>query len=517
MKSPAAKIFWLLLAGVTLARFFSACAGGIHATEAYFWLLGGRWEWASFEGPGGLPALVALLGAFSEHSAFFLPVLSPLWVLVSSLGLWWFVRRRHEATAAMWVVAFWNCLPWNNAAGLQFSPDPLFLTLWIWFWAVSWKAAGDLHGQGLWWVLASVLSALGCLVSYAMLLAPLGIVGAVIADRLFAAKKTPRLSAACLLVPLASLAALSGPFAWNVRTGWVAFAGTTWQRFVEPGGTASVESLVSAVLAGGGLLGFVLLFAIVRRARTGVVGFPSGNVMNGWLAGAANFPAAIWFVLQVWRGEAAEIPLLLLVAGLLPLWLPAVLESHVGHRPLALRKSLAVLAGGVALVLSLPGILGGDGRAQNPDWAGIAERVERVARIYQPAGEDPVFLIAGSPEIASGTGFYLLHRDTGRFHDFPPMYLRESQNLASQFGLWPRYDEFLESAKGAGDAFFQEQKGVNPYLGRSALYLGEEKPSDLPQTIENGFERVLPLEVLYLPDGGALYLYFCEDYQTAPL
>jgi hypothetical protein len=45
------------------------------------------------------------------------------------------------------------------------------------------------------------------------------------------------------------------------------------------------------------------------------------------------------------------------------------------------------------------------------------------------------------------------------------------------------------------------------------LYLGTE----LPQTIQGAFSQVQPLRTIRLPDGGALTIYLCLDYQTLPL
>ena len=63
------------------------------------------------------------------------------------------------------------------------------------------------------------------------------------------------------------------------------------------------------------------------------------------------------------------------------------------------------------------------------------------------------------------------------------------------------------------DEYFTEQKGVNPFMGRNALYLG----ADLPQTIGAAFENVTPLSRIVLPGGRKLTIFLCLNYQTLPL
>ena len=63
------------------------------------------------------------------------------------------------------------------------------------------------------------------------------------------------------------------------------------------------------------------------------------------------------------------------------------------------------------------------------------------------------------------------------------------------------------------DEFFTEQKGINPFVGRNALFLG----SELPQTIRGAFADVRSLRQIQLPNGGQLTVFLCLDYQTLPL
>ena len=132
-------------------------------------------------------------------------------------------------------------------------------------------------------------------------------------------------------------------------------------------------------------------------------------------------------------------------------------------------------------------------------------------------GHEGVFLVAGDAPLAAIMGYHL--RDVlVPPEGHPAVYERESQDISSQFGLWPGYDDFVETDR-VVDEYFTEQKGENPFVGRSALYLSREAPDELPQTIKAGFESVTFLEQLPPAggDGAPLYLYFCLNYQTVPL
>jgi hypothetical protein len=146
-------------------------------------------------------------------------------------------------------------------------------------------------------------------------------------------------------------------------------------------------------------------------------------------------------------------------------------------------------------------------------WPSVARAIEPLATEAQTGLTTPLFVIAPDPDATSALSYHLARSQFGASH---PVFLRESQDLSNQFGLWPRYDDFVPTAQ-APDEYFQELKAVNPYLGRSALYVTEEEPADLPQTITSAFVRCTPYATISLSAGRKLRVYLCEDYQTMPL
>src|SRR5205807_10578494 len=106
-------------------------------------------------------------------------------------------------------------------------------------------------------------------------------------------------------------------------------------------------------------------------------------------------------------------------------------------------------------------------------WKSLAAEVERVRNEQEAKLGKKLFLIADERHRASEISFYLKDkRMEGPGH--PPCYIIESQDLVNQFSFWPRYDQFVEAAASPNqpsEDAFTEQKGVNPFVGRSALLI----------------------------------------------
>jgi hypothetical protein len=99
----------------------------------------------------------------------------------------------------------------------------------------------------------------------------------------------------------------------------------------------------------------------------------------------------------------------------------------------------------------------------------------------------------------------------------PPVYVLESQDVSNQFALWPSYDDFVETDAPPVE-YFTEQKAVNPFVGRTAIYIGPEAADGLPQALTAAFAEIRPLATLRIPGrSDPLYIHLCVDYQTLPL
>lgn len=497
-------IVWTLVLLLTGVRGALAIRHGLGAEEAYWWLLGMRWEWASISGPGGTAWLAGTLDALGGPTA--LRLAGPAFALLASLGLWILLRPFAGSTATAWAVAVFNLLPWINSLSLVFGPELPALTAWIWLVAalVRWhsKPAGM-----VWWVVAGVVWGLGLLLSYWLLAAAVALP--------FLLRRGHHFSFSALAgvvwILFCGLAALAGPLAWQVGTDWIALSRQTWVSLRAFGGESSLSALLNWA-AGFGWLGALALLAaaggtLVHHSRS-----PAFQACR-WLT-APFFVLGIW---ALWNGR--DLPLLQLAWAVPALAASAIwLGRNENERCLRRWSGVGIgLACLVAGVSSLALLASSAGVRQEPPWRDLAARMQRALSIHQAAGASPLFLIADRGESAAAIAYYLLqNREAGLVPaHFPPVFVRESQNAASQFALWPRYDEFVPSEH-APNPHFAEHQATNPYLGHSAIYLGPEAPEVLPQVISNGFERVIPLEILHT-GAGDFHLYLCEDYQTAPL
>ena len=99
----------------------------------------------------------------------------------------------------------------------------------------------------------------------------------------------------------------------------------------------------------------------------------------------------------------------------------------------------------------------------------------------------------------------------------------ESQDLINQFSFWPRYDQFVDAPANPNqspDEAFTEQKGVNPFVGRSALLI-RNYAKQPPHNIRAAFESTKPLGTLELKRFGKHVRYWqiflCRHYKTLPL
>ena len=151
----------------------------------------------------------------------------------------------------------------------------------------------------------------------------------------------------------------------------------------------------------------------------------------------------------------------------------------------------------------------------------VAE-AERIRNEQEAKLGDKLFLIADERHRASEVSFYLKDkRREGPGH--PPCYLVESQDLVNEFSFWPRYDQFVDAPQNpnqSADETFTEQKGVNLFVGRSALLIRNyaKGPS---HNILAAFESVEPIGTIALYRFGehvrTWQVFLCRHYKTLPL
>src|SRR5439155_12855657 len=123
-------------------------------------------------------------------------------------------------------------------------------------------------------------------------------------------------------------------------------------------------------------------------------------------------------------------------------------------------------------------------------WKSATGAVEEIRSDLEAKLQEKLFLIADARDRASEISFYLRDkRVEGPRH--PPVYIPESQDLMNQFSFWPRYDEFVELKSGVprteGEVY-TEENGVNPFVGRDALFIREGEKQNVPHNIRAAFQ-----------------------------
>lgn len=485
MKPRAVFVF---LSTVTLLRIVWLAIQGVSAQEAYYWICGSKMAAAFFDGPPGTAFLVRLLGVFTGDSLELLRLAWPLFAFIASWLAWLLARTLHSDTVAGWTVVTLNALPFFNQQSVTVGPGIPLLILTL---AGMLAAYSAVEGRRLDWILAAALLALASLFRYEAVLVVLGFLVAVLAV-LRKKKKTDALAAGALM--LLPAAALWSPLAWNAALDWIPIAGGTLQTWWRPlpGGWSRelmeyfrhFSFLVGLALVGG--IAELVVTALRKQGRSRFLLIAAG-------------PACLWAVYQFLIGRdfsaaawIATVPLLIFLAETISHW-----------RWGALCGSATVL---VALISS--GLLLREEGLERTIGKTLAAEMHAATR-EMPASEGAGFLIAENADLASHLAVYF--KSTAH-SEYPPVFVPESPALTSQFGIWPSYGNFIEADKPA-DAFFTEQKGYNPFIGRHALFMGAE----LPQTVKGAFSELKPLRNIKLPDGRRITVYLCLDYQTLPL
>jgi hypothetical protein len=156
-------------------------------------------------------------------------------------------------------------------------------------------------------------------------------------------------------------------------------------------------------------------------------------------------------------------------------------------------------------------------------WRSATAAVEKLRGGLERKLGDKLFLIADARDRASEISFYLRDkRQEGPGH--PPVYIVESQDMLNQFSFWPRYDEFVEAKPGVPrpeDEIYSEENGVNPFVGRSALFIRDGEKGRVPHNIRAAFQSSEPVGTIEVRRYGKLVrtwqVFLCRSYRTLPL
>lgn len=486
---------WFIALAATAVRCLLVAMSAISPQESYYVICAQHPAPAYFDGPAG----TAMYFLFAERlgGVELGRMLFPLWGLAATLAVFALARRLGGETRAAWCVIALNVLPFFNLAAVRVGPLMPALVFVALGMLCCWRVAQSSAFAPAWWLGGALSFAAAGFFHYGAAIFGLFCAIYVLLDP--AHRRSADVVGAVGLVLIIGLSLLPA-LAWNAKWDWIPIAGGTLQTLWEfhplafGSALAKLSGAISTLVGLGLLAGWWACMAGAARQDAAKR-----------FAFVAGLPAVLGWLYFSLRAEPALDSLFLGLPVLLFVFVSLFLRW--GKILISLALSLALIGTGFALERN---------NREGAGWNGAAEAAARRIDETALAHPEGIFVVAQDADKAAILGYYL-QKTLVPAEDRPLVYVRESQDISSQFALWPSYDDFIETTA-RRDEYFTEQKGENPFVGHTAIYIGEEPPDALPQGIKAAFESVRLLEKLEAAGGRpALHIYQCDNYQTMPL
>ncbi|PZR72402.1 MAG: hypothetical protein DLM73_13445 [Chthoniobacterales bacterium] len=521
------RAVWFFILGLTAIRLTLLGTTDLSFDEAHYWMWSDRLAPAYFsKGPGvafAIRASTALFGATEFGVRFWSPILGA----ANSLLIYYFTRRLFSEKAAFWAVVALNATPLFNVGNLLMTIDPLSIFFWATAMYAFWLALERSPKFSWFWPATGLLVGLGFLCKYTNALELVSIVLVVaLVPRYRREFKRPGLYfllgafAVCLLPPII----------WNAQHAWATVShlqsrgnldGSIHFRPLEALKFFATHFLIFSPVLGLGIAWAVL--ANWRRARQ------QFKVLYLVWFGLPVF--TIYLLLSFNKQAAPNWDVLAFVSFSIlasSYWAERIESSQAVRRLLSfgvllgLGLSLLALDTDLLRTLHVP-IPRRDPADRVRGWKSASRAVEKLRAELEPKLGEPVFVIADQRDRASEMSFYFNHkRVEGPGH--PPVYIVESQDIANQFSFWPRYDEFVEAPPNTplpDGEVYTEEGGINPFTGRSALYVQSGTGELVPHNIRAAFQSVERTATVEVRRFGApmrtWQVFVCRNYRTLPL
>src|SRR5262249_46970516 len=521
------RAVWLFIVALTAIRFSLLATTDLSFDEAHYWMWSQRLAPAYFsKGPGiacAIRASTAVFGANEFGVRFF----SPLLAACTSLLLFYFARRLFNDTAALWAVIALNVTPIFNIGALVMTIDALSIFFWLAAMLTFWLALEKSPQFSWYWSLTGLLIGFGFLSKYtnALELVSIALV-LVLAPRFRHEFKRPGFY---LLVGMFALCTVP-PIIWNAQHAWVTLGHLRSGGGIEHGfGLHPVEVLSfigQHFLAYSPLLFLALAWGVIGSWRRVTQQFKVLFLM--WF----GLPVFLFYLFLSFNKAAAPNwdGLAFLGFGLLAVyyWWERLEASSL----LRLGPVIAGLVGVIISAVGLDtGLLRAAGYKFHPNrpsnrmrgWKSATDALETMRSDMETKLGKKLFLIADARDRASEISFYLRDKRTeGPGH--PPVYIPESQDMVNQFSFWPRYDEFVELKPGMprpeGETY-TEESGINPFIGRDALFIKSGEKEHVPHSIRAAFQSTEPVGTIQVLRYGTplrvWQVFLCRNYRTLPL
>lgn len=521
------RAVWAFLLALTGIRLTLIGTADLSFDEAHYWMWSERLAPAYFsKGPGVAFAIWSSTSIFGDNE-FGVRFWSPILGAGTSLLLYYFARRLFSDVTGFWLVIGANVTPIFNIGAFVMTIDPLSIFFWTAAMFTLWLALEQSPDGSWYWPLTGLLIGVGFLCKYTNAMELLSVVLVLALVPRFR-REWAKPGVYALLGAFALC--MIPPLVWNSQHAWATLGHLRSRGGLDEPFGVHLDELLAFVAVHfavySPLLFLGLAWAVFAGWRRAQHQF-KGNFLL-WF-GVPVF--AFYFLLSInhaanpnWDGLA------FLSLGTLA---ASYWRERIESRPSWTRWSGAALI--VGLLMSLLALNSDLLRAAGFElprrdpadrirgWRSAAQAIESVRAEVEGQLAEKVFVIADARDRASEFSFYFRDkRPEGPGH--PPVYIVESQDIQNQFSFWPRYDQFVEAPPGAarpeGDVYTEED-GVNPFEGRSALYVQANGKPDPPRNITAAFqatERYATIEVRrYGRLVRTLEVFVCRSYRTLPL
>ncbi len=520
---------WLfaLLAALTLLRF--AYMGQLELTpdEAYYFMWSERPDISYYSKGPGVAVAVRVGAALFGATEFGVRLLSPLLALGTALLVFFFTRRLYGESTAVWAVLAFQVIPIFAAGALLMTIDPLSIFFWTASMFAFWLALQRSPAFSWYWPLAGLLIGLGFLCKWTNAIQLLSILGVIAATRRFRGELVrPGL---WLMLAMFAICTIP-PIIWNARHEWITLAHLTSRGGLNKEFRFDLTALPQFIGVHFGVYSPLLFLGFLIALWWGF-GAARRHFKARFLLWFSVPLLAMYCILSLREpGEAnwtapAFISLGILAAAL---WHDRAASSRgaaifcVAALAVGLAMSIAALNFDLLRAAGAPISYERDPGARLRGWRTSAIAVAEARADFELETTAPAFLIANRYQTAAVLAFYLPEpRVEAPGH--PAVYIPESQAMQNQFSFWPRYEEMLDvpAASLPKDAYYTEEQGVNPFLGRNALYITDRAELNPPSTIKNAFGKVEMIKVITIERRGLplrqLRVFACYDYRTMSL
>ncbi len=526
MRIGTTRAVWFFLLILTGIRLTLLGTTDLSFDEAHYWMWSDRLAPAYFsKGPGvafAIRASTAIFGANEFGVRFWSPILGA----GTSLLLFYFTKRLFSEEAGLWAVLVTNVTPIFNLGNLVMTIDPLSAFFWTAAMFTFWLAIERTPKFSWHWPATGLLIGLGFLCKYTNALELISILLVLaLAPRL---RREFRQRGFYSLLVCFAICTIP-PIVWNQHHAWATLSHLRTRGDLDETPGFHPLELFSFLLQHLGTYSPLLFLGVAWAAIASWrrVNHQLKILFLMWF-GLPVF--ALYFLLSINNTASPNWDALAFISltVLAVFFWRERLEGRGRSRWVAAAFALALLFSVSALNTDLVRGIGRHFWHRDPadkmhGWRASAEAVEQVRQAVEARIGQKVFVIADQRDRASEFSFYFRDKRTeGPGH--PPAYIPESQAIVNQFSFWPRYDEFVDvpqANRPAEGEVYTEERGVNLFTGRSALFVQAAGKPLLPQSITRGFASFEPVAKIEVRRYGELVrafdVFLCRNYRTLPL